>query len=126
MWALGCYDGAELVGVAIVGRPNARLADRPGRLELLRMAVEEGCPNACSMLYGACARVARAMGAVDLWTFIHEDEPGTSLKAAGWVSTGLTKGGEWAREARKSRKAIDPAPKEKWWAPWSASLKEAA
>ncbi len=85
MWSIGVYDGVELVGVAVVGRPNARKDDKPGRLQVLRVAVEEGNYNACSMLYGACARAAKAMGALDLWTFIHDDEPGTSLKAAGWI-----------------------------------------
>ena len=126
MWAIGCYEGAELVGVACVGRPNARLAEGPGRLQVLRVAVEEGNPNACSMLYGACARSAKAMGTVDLWTYIHDDEPGTSLRAAGWIQTGLTVGGEWGRKSRPRDAAKEPGPKSKWWAPWSVSLTVAA
>ncbi len=123
MWSIGVYDGVELVGVAVVGRPNARKDDKPGRLQVLRVAVEEGNYNACSMLYGACARAAKAMGALDLWTFIHDDEPGTSLKAAGWICTGETKGGEWSRPSRARQAMAEPGRKVKWWAPWSAALR---
>lgn len=126
MWAIGAYDVRdELVGVAVVGRPVARLLDLPGRLQVLRVAVEEGHPNACSMLYGACARAARAMGALDLFTYVHHDESGVSLKAAGWIrDAGFhSKGGEWSRAERK-RQTIDLFPKVRWLAPWSSLLGE--
>jgi hypothetical protein len=122
MWGIGCYDGPDLVGVAVVGRPNARVWQQPGRLQVLRLAVEEGRPNACSMLYGACARAARAMGTIDLWTYTHEDEPGTSLRAAGWIRDDRsTRGGEHGRQLRP-RETLDARPKWRWWAPWSAEL----
>jgi hypothetical protein len=122
MWAIGCFDGEALVGASVVGRPSARSAQQLGRLELIRMAVIEGHPNACSMLYGACARAARAMGAVDLWTYLHGDEPGTSVKAAGWIFVGMTAGGEWDRILRPRVNALDSKPKQKWCAPWSSML----
>lgn len=122
MWAVGCYDGADLLGVALVGRPRARAADGLGRLELVRLSVVEGVPNACSMLYGACARAARAMGALDLWTYIHEDEPGTSLRAAGWIFDRMTRAEEWDRPSRARGKAADARPKARWFAPWSETI----
>src|SRR3990172_1410305 len=96
MWAVAVLRGAKIVGIAIVGRPNARLLDAQGKgqpqpaLQVLRVACLEdvgdsGHKGANSMLYGACARAARAMGCLDMWTYIHDDEPGTSLRAAGWI-----------------------------------------
>jgi hypothetical protein len=127
MWAVGCFAGKRLVGVAVIGRPNARVADTLGRLQVLRVAVEEGNRNACSMLYGACARAARAMGCVDLWTFIHEDETGVSLVAAGWIRDGfVSKGGEWNRRSRRRLKARESGAKQRWCAPWSAMLQKPA
>jgi hypothetical protein len=70
-------------GVVMVGRPVARLLDNGWTLEVNRLA-SDGCENACSALYGASRRVAKEMGYRKLITYIREDEPGTSLRAAGW------------------------------------------
>jgi hypothetical protein len=118
MWATSTWVGPELVGVALVGHP-ARELMVDDTLAVLRVAVIEGNRNACSMLYGACSRAARAMGARNLVTYLHEDETGTSLKAAGWIYDGVTTGGEHSRPSRPRAAAVDPAPKQRWWAPWS-------
>lgn len=120
MWAIGVYSDSCMIGVAIVGHP-ARLMMHD-TLSVLRVAVIEGNPNACSMLYGACARAARAMGAQNLVTYTHADEHGASLKASGWIKDGSTDGGEWGRASRSRPKALDPAPKNRWFAPWSERL----
>lgn len=70
-------------GVVMVGRPVARILDDGWTLEVNRLATD-GCENACSALYGAARRVAKEMGYATLITYIRQDEPGTSLKAAGW------------------------------------------
>lgn len=133
MWAVGLWDSGRLRGVALVGAPKARMlaASSAGewpepyeRLEVVRVAVEEGVPNGCSMLYGACARAARAMGCVDLLTYTDEDEPGTSLKAAGWIcDAGLFGGGQADRPSRprRIREAAAAQRRRRWWAPWSRS-----
>jgi hypothetical protein len=118
MWAVSVRDGDALVGVALVGHPARKLAE-DGTLAVLRVAVIEGARNACSMLYGACSRAAKAMGAPNLVTYTHGDEHGSSLKASGWVDGGLTDGGEWNSPSRQRALAIDPLPKRRWWAPWS-------
>lgn len=118
MWAISVRNGEEVVGVALVGRPN-RTWDDMTVLVVLRVAVLEGYPNACSMLYGACARAARAMGAENLVTYTHLWENGASLKASGWIDGGVTEGGEWGNEKRPRKKAVDAEPKRRWWAPWS-------
>ncbi len=124
MWAIAAVIEGRTVGVAIVGHPQARLtAKRIDELEVLRVAVEEGARNACSALYGACARAARAMGAADLTTTIHLDESGHSLLAAGWVRVRLTRGGEWGREGRSRKLAVDSRPKVRWAVPWGRMAK---
>lgn len=124
MWAVGAFDGEELRGVAIVGRPTARMLDDGARLQVLRVAVAEGTPNGCSILYGATARAARSMGATDLFTYIHDDESGDSLKASGWIEDeGFeSRGGEWSRPSRGRSKTVESGGKKRWFAPWSKML----
>jgi hypothetical protein len=94
-------EHAQLVGVAIVGRPVARMLDDGVTAEVTRLCVMDGEPNACSMLYGACARAAKAMGYVRIVTYILASETGTSLKASGWVRTKDSGGGTWSRPSRE-------------------------
>lgn len=117
MWAVGAWAHGELVGVALVGSPAREL--NADTLAVLRVAVIGGHRNACSLLYGACARAGKAMGAENMVTYTHGDESGVSLKAAGWVDGGLTDGGEWSRPGRARQLALDPEPKRRWWAAWS-------
>lgn len=99
-FALAVADEANAVrGVAIVGRPVARNLDDGWTLEVNRVATD-GCPNACSALYGAAWRATRAMGYRRLVTYILDTEPGTSLVGAGWKCVGQAGGGTWDREGR--------------------------
>ena len=100
-------------GVAIVGTPVARLACDGWRAEVTRVATD-GSPNACSALYGACWRAARALGYRELITYTLQHESGSSLRGAGWKCLGSAGGGSWSR---KSRPRIDTHPtqeKIKW------------
>lgn len=120
MWCVSVRDGADIVGVALVGWPSQeQTTDEMDHLRVLRVAVKEGHKNACSMLYGAAWRAARAMGATNMDTFTHLDEPGTSLRGAGWIEDGLTKGGEHSRVSRPRKATVDARPKRRWWAPGS-------
>lgn len=120
MWCVSVREGNEIVGVALVGWPARKLSNPEcDTLAVLRVAVKEGYKNACSMLYGACWRAARAMGCENMVTYTHIDEPGTSLKAAGWIEDGVTGGGEHDRPSRRRKAAVDPRPKKRWWAPGS-------
>jgi hypothetical protein len=102
LWAVRVVDGEETVGCAVVGHPARSWMDMDV-LGVLRVAVMPGIVNGCSMLYGACSRAARAMGATDLVTYTHEDEPGVSLRAAGWVDAGLTGGASGLEKPGKGR-----------------------
>jgi hypothetical protein len=88
-----------LCGVAIAGRPVARMDDDGLTLEVLRLATGGGA-NVCSMLYGACWRAGKAMGYQRLVTFTLASEPGISLRAAGFRCLGERGGGSWSRSAR--------------------------
>jgi hypothetical protein len=83
-FALGVANDLDvLVGVAIVGRPVARLNQDGLTLEVTRTATD-GTRNANSMLYGAAWRAAKALGYRRLITYNQEGETGASLRAAGW------------------------------------------
>ena len=120
MWAVSIVEGGDVVGVAVVGWPARAL--NGDTLAVLRVAVIEGTKNGCSMLYGACSRAGKAMGAENMVTYTHGDESGVSLKAAGWVDGGFTDGGEWDCPSRPRLPGIDIQPKRRWWAPWSSRV----
>ena len=68
-YSLGCAAEDNIVGVAIVGRPVSRYLDDGWTLEVTRLCTD-GTKNACSMLYAAAWRAARAMGYKRLITYI--------------------------------------------------------
>ena len=104
-------DGA-CIGVGVVGNPP-RVWQGQGKAVISRVATE-GAENACSMIYGALARAAKALGYREVWTYTLPDEPGTSLRAAGFVDCGMTDGGEWTRPSRKRNAAKRPEQKRRW------------
>ncbi len=101
LFAIGCAVAGtdEPCGVAIVGRPVARMSDNGWTCEVTRLATD-GSRNACSMLYRAAWRAARAMGYRKLVTYILDTENGSSLNGAGFTCVGQAGGGEWSREGR--------------------------
>ena len=94
LFAMGCAEGEKLCGVAIVGRPVARMLQDGWTAEVTRVATD-GTKNACSVLYGACWRAARALGYRKLITYTLASEPGVSLIAAGWRVVGQVDGRSW-------------------------------
>ena len=99
-FVVGCADDGAIVGVAIVGRPLARHLDDQWTAEVTRVCVLERARNACSLLYGACWRAARALGFRRLVTYTLADEGGASLRGAGWRVVAETAGGTWSRASR--------------------------
>jgi hypothetical protein len=120
-FALGVIDeNKQLRGVALCGRPVARMLDDGLTLEVNRVATD-GCPNACSALYGAARRVAKAMGYKRAITYILAEEPGTSLRGAGWVPVEtrtaydrIGQGGTWSREGREREDKHPLGKKTRW------------
>ena len=112
-WGVAVNDGANVVGVITVGRPVARMLDDGLTLEVTRCCTD-GTRNAASMLYGAAWRAARALGYRRLITYTLVEEPGTSLRAAGWKELYVTAGGSWSRASRK-RVDLHPTGQKRLW-----------
>lgn len=115
-FSLGAYLGDRLVGACSVGRPVARACDAYLTAEVTRL-VTDGTKNACSILYAASARACEAMGFTKIQTYILTEEPGTSLRAAGWRLEATTAGGDWnhsAAYAGKRRTDQPLTPKQRW------------
>lgn len=93
-WSISCYDNDKLCGVAICGRPVSRRLDNGLTIEILRVCTD-GTYNACSILYGACSRIARDMGYKRVITYTLSSESGASLKASGFKNCGEAGGGSW-------------------------------
>ena len=91
-FSIGVYDGDKLCGVAIVGNPVARKLCDDLTVEVHRCCTD-GTRNACSILYGRCARIAREMGFKKIITYILESESGVTMRAAGWLIDAENVGG---------------------------------
>ena len=96
-FAIGVARDRMIVAVAVVGRPKARLLDDGYTAEVTRLcSIDVGAPGhasgACSKLYAASWRAARAMGYRKLITYLLADESGVTLREAG--------GGTWDRAER--------------------------
>ena len=120
-FCIGVRDEIDrLRGVAIVGRPVARLLDDGLTAEITRVCTD-GTRNACSMLYGACRKAAKAMGYERIFTYTLPEEGGASLRAAGFVldneSAGNTHKAWHNRPGRKAEAVGDDLVGGKWrWA----------
>lgn len=115
-FSLGCIrrEDQALCGVAIVGRPLARRISYETTVEVLRLCTD-GTPNACSVLYAACLRAARALGYQQIITYILNDELGTSLRAAGWTFGYRTAGGAWSSAGRPRKASGHEGPKQMYY-----------
>jgi hypothetical protein len=91
--------GGGIRGVAVIGRPVSRMLQDGWTAEVTRVATD-GTPNACSILYGAAWRAARALGYRKLVTYTLPEEGGASLRGAGWTVIGEAGGGSWSRTTR--------------------------
>jgi len=100
-WKFGIAinDGERVRGVVTVGRSVARHLDNGLTLEVTRCCTD-GAKNAASMLYGAAWRAAKALGYQRLITYTLKEEPGTSLRAAGWTALYETPGRSWSCPSR--------------------------
>ena len=93
-FAIGCYVEDHMVGVAVCGRPVSRHLDDGLTCEINRVCTD-GTRNACSMLYGACCRIAKEMGYKKVITYILQSENGASLKASNFQCEGIAGGVKW-------------------------------
>lgn len=112
-FAISCYDGDRMCGVAICGRPTARKLDDGETLEIYRNCTD-GTHNTCSKLYGACVRIARDMGYKKVITYTLESENGSSLKASNFTCVGMAGGLEWTGKRRRDYYIAPREMKKRW------------
>lgn len=113
---VGATNGDGIVGVAFVGRPVSRHLDNGWTAEVTRLCTD-GYPNAASFLYGAAARLARALGYRRCVTYTLASEDGTSLRAAGWKVLYEVEGRSWDRPGRPRVDSHPTVDKLAWEAP---------
>jgi hypothetical protein len=107
-FCLAVADRSGVVrGVAIVGRPSARLLDDKQTLEITRVATD-GYKNACSMLYAAAWKAARAIGYRRVVSYTLISEPGASLRALGWRQVNNRGGRSWNKGMRAGKRRDTP------------------
>lgn len=115
-FSIGAVDNAgSILGVAVVGRPVARMVNAYDVAEVTRLCTA-GEKNVCSFLYSACARICREMGFKKIQTYILETETGGSLAASGWTYEGPAGGGQWKHTDGKKRRDDQPIDKKSRWA----------
>ena len=115
-FSVGCVDeDGVLRGAAVVHKPVSRGYNPKEVLEVARVATD-GTPNACSILYGASAKVAKALGYLRIQTYTLPSESGSSLRAVGWVCEGHAGGGVWKRSDGKPRRDDQPTEVKLRWA----------
>jgi hypothetical protein len=98
-FAVGATDPAGRL-VAVAGRPIARMLDDGTTIEITRLCTLDGARNAASLLYAAIRRAAAALGYQRVLTYTRVDEPGTSIRAAGWISAADVPARGWHRPSR--------------------------
>ena len=117
---LGCYNGDQLIAVAIVGRPVARLIDHTQVLEVNRLCVDHSLDReltwkACSALYNAAALEGASRGYHEIITYtLADQESGMSLRYARWKKGHRTRGGTWSRPSRQRSDRHNTGPKIRW------------
>jgi hypothetical protein len=117
-FAIEALCDGEVVGVVIVGRTVARKLHEATTCEVLRCCVKDDAPrNACSYLYGAARRVWQSWGGHKIITYTLADEPGDSLRGAGFTAVAQTRSEPkgWGRKDRtRGVSALDGKRKIRW------------
>ena len=99
-FGLAVTDGEKVVGVVVCGRPVARSWDDGWTIEVTRCCTD-GTPNACSKLYGAAWRAARALGYKRMITYtLAGGESGASLRASNFKVLHEVRGRSWSCPSR--------------------------
>lgn len=114
-FCIGVADQDDMLrGIAIVGRPVARMYDDGLTLEVNRTATD-GTANANSMLYGAAWRAAKSLGYRRLVTYTQSTESGASLRASGWRVVAERPGRHWDTPSRpRKTRGTEGIPRTLW------------
>jgi len=113
-------DGGAIRGVGQAGRPVARELQDGTTVEITRVGTD-GVRNGCSIMYGALCRAAKALGYRRAYTYTLAGEPGSSLRAAGFVEDAtLPPRPTWDTPSRRRQQADEhgdkrpPGAKVRW------------
>lgn len=112
-YAIGAVSDGRLVGAATIGRAVAIGCPVRDVAEINRCATD-GTRNACSLLYGAAARLCKAAGYWKVQTYNLDAEGGASLRAAGFVRVADVKGREHKRSNGAPRLNANTDDKGRW------------
>lgn len=112
-FCVGLYENDEIIGCAVCGRPVSRHLDDGLTCEINRVCVLDWHKNACSMLYGACCRIAKNMGYKTVITYTLQSENGTSLKASNFICEGQAGGKYWTGKRNRGQN-IPAEMKNRW------------
>lgn len=110
-FAIGAAIDAGLVGVAIVGRPLARMLQDGFTAEVLRTCTNPATApkGTCSFLYGRCWRIWQQMGGRRMVTYTLDHESGASLRGCGWKIVGSSPlRSDWTKRKDKSLRNWEP------------------
>ncbi len=120
LFAVAVREAGQIVAVGTAGNPP-RVWQGTGRFVITRVAAKpvaadpgEHAKPYCTMIYGALCRAGKALGYREAWTYTLAEEPGTSLRAAGFEDMGLTRAEEWTRPSRTRAAAVRPEAKRRW------------
>jgi hypothetical protein len=113
-FAFGVIENEQLIGVAICGRPVARLLDDKKTLEILRVCTD-GTRNANSFIYDKCRKIAGLIGYEKVITYTLQKESGASLKAIGATSVKASTPHGWdSKSRRRKEQKVYFEPKLRW------------
>lgn len=124
LFASSVHDGHGCVAIGIAGNP-ARVWQGTGRIAISRVAAltlpyvvasngDYHPAPACTMIYRSLCDASRSLGYREAWTYTLPEEDGASLRAAGFIFMGETKGEEWTRPSRARGPAVSAAKKGRW------------
>lgn len=116
-FAIGLEHDSHLVGVAIVGRPVARLLQTPGTAEVTRLCTSPDAPKGSeSKLYARVKRIWQLMGGTTIHTYTLKRESGASMRGAGMKEPAAEVAQQqWTRPSRKrEERQIYVEPKVRW------------
>ena len=111
-FCIGAFVGGKMVACVVCGRPVSRMLDNGRTCEITRLC-SDGTPNACSFLYGACCRIAKAMGYKRIITYTLASENGASLRASNFLYDGIAGGVKWTGIRDRGQK-IPSEMKNRW------------
>lgn len=103
-FCLGLKQGDKLIGVGIASRPVSRNLDNGTTLEIIRVCVLQGYPNACSKIYARMKRIGQLFGYNKIITYTLKSESQSSLKAFKANPVAEIKSDSWATRSREKSK----------------------